>query len=292
MKRAFVYLGNELVGTVVNGNEARYYINDHLGTTELVTDANGNILSQIQHTPFGDEVVVQSGTSSSSNSEDYYFTGKELDATGLYYFGARYYDPEVGLFISEDPSQDGLNWYEYCRANPLKYVDPDGRAVIIPVVIYMYITALAASPDLQMDIQLLCYDLSAGDYTSAAADIIGLALPGLPASVTNAPKRWLSGWLAKHGDELINLLKYEGHHLWPKYLKGPSQQFLSKMIRFKHIKLHMALDQIFRRTLGAEAFENIPIDELYKALLKFYKENYPELVDEFIKNAQNIMRNL
>jgi RHS repeat-associated protein len=124
--RSFVYFGNELLGSIKNGLEAKYYINDHLGTTELVTDGNGNITSQIQHTPFGDEVLVQSGTSSSDNSDDYFFTGKEKDATGLYYFGGRYYDPEIGRFISEDPGKDSGDWFAFCRNNPLNMFDPDG----------------------------------------------------------------------------------------------------------------------------------------------------------------------
>jgi hypothetical protein len=50
-----------------------------------------------------------------------------MDSTGLYYFNARYMDPEIGRFISRDPAMDGANWYVYCRNNPLKYVDPDGK---------------------------------------------------------------------------------------------------------------------------------------------------------------------
>jgi RHS repeat-associated protein len=65
------------------------------------------------------------------------FTGKELDKEshiGLYYFGARYYDPSIGRFISVDPLADkypGLTPYHYAANNPLKYVDPDGRKVEI-----------------------------------------------------------------------------------------------------------------------------------------------------------------
>ena len=40
---------------------------------------------------------------------------------------ARYYDPAIGRFISEDPARDGLNWYGYCDANPVNLVDPEGR---------------------------------------------------------------------------------------------------------------------------------------------------------------------
>jgi RHS repeat-associated protein len=62
------------------------------------------------------------------------YTGKELDAeSGLYYFGARYYCPEIGRFITEDPVKgtielpQRLNPYPLCVNNPVMYVDPDGE---------------------------------------------------------------------------------------------------------------------------------------------------------------------
>ena len=59
--------------------------------------------------------------------DSYSYTGKNIDkATQLVYFAQRYYDPEVGRFITEDPARDGDNWFVYCRNNPLKYVDPTG----------------------------------------------------------------------------------------------------------------------------------------------------------------------
>jgi len=51
------------------------------------------------------------------------FTGKELDESGLLYFGARYYDPLMGTWLSPDPAMEGVNWYTYCRNNPVKYID-------------------------------------------------------------------------------------------------------------------------------------------------------------------------
>ena len=66
------------------------------------------------------------------------FTGKELDSEtglGLYYFGARYYDPGIGRFVTPDPGQPDLNDpqtlnpYAYCLNNPLRYVDPTGMFV-------------------------------------------------------------------------------------------------------------------------------------------------------------------
>ena len=47
--------------------------------------------------------------------------------SGLYYYGARYYDPELGRFIQPDTILDGLNRFAYCHNNPVKYTDPTGN---------------------------------------------------------------------------------------------------------------------------------------------------------------------
>ena len=63
---------------------------------------------------------------------DQRFTGQQLDGTGLYYYGARYYDPQLGQFISPDTlvpdPTNGMDYqrYSYARGNPLKYNDPTG----------------------------------------------------------------------------------------------------------------------------------------------------------------------
>ena len=57
--------------------------------------------------------------------------GNDLGEEGLYYFNARWYDPGLGRFITEDPVKDGINWFAYANNNPLRYIDPTGlRAVI------------------------------------------------------------------------------------------------------------------------------------------------------------------
>jgi RHS repeat-associated protein len=68
---------------------------------------------------------------------DKLFTGQRLDDTGLYYYGARYYDATIGRFISADTvvpypgNPQSFNRYSYCLNNPLKYVDPSGSTVMI-----------------------------------------------------------------------------------------------------------------------------------------------------------------
>ncbi|MBU7019124.1 MAG: RHS repeat protein, partial [Theionarchaea archaeon] len=102
-----------------------YYHADHLGSTRLVTGDSKNIVGAVTYRPFG-ELETEEG------SEDYLFNGKEKDSTEFYYYGARYYDPEIGRFATRDAlsgfpaNPQTLNKYTYCVNNPLKYVDPAG----------------------------------------------------------------------------------------------------------------------------------------------------------------------
>ncbi len=78
---------------------------------------------------WSNEYETFGGLSSSFNTFKHAnkYTGKDFDEdTGLYYFNARWYDPELGRFISEDPIKDGVSWYVYCGNNPLVFVDPTG----------------------------------------------------------------------------------------------------------------------------------------------------------------------
>jgi len=81
-----------------------------------------------------EEEYEEFGSDINGISEKYKYTGKEKDITGLYYFGARYYDPTIGRFITRDPVKGNimnpqtLNPYVYCLNNPMKYIDLDGES--------------------------------------------------------------------------------------------------------------------------------------------------------------------
>ena len=78
----------------------------------------------MEYTPYGESWIDEG---SNRHIISHRFTSKELDEeTGLYYFGARYLDPQMSRWISPDPAMDGLNVYGYCANNPLKYIDPTG----------------------------------------------------------------------------------------------------------------------------------------------------------------------
>ena len=106
-----------------------FYHPDQLNSTNFVTDIDGNATQFISYIPYG-EVFVEERNSSFSSS--YLFNAKELDnETGLYYYGARYLDPEKASWLSVDPLWEkypGISPYSYCVGNPVVLRDPDGKA--------------------------------------------------------------------------------------------------------------------------------------------------------------------
>ncbi|WP_083753182.1 SpvB/TcaC N-terminal domain-containing protein [Actinosynnema sp. ALI-1.44] len=123
-------------------NAQSYYHADHLGSSGYVTDNQGNVTEHLEYMPFGETWVEEQAGQSST---PYKFTGKELDTeTGLYYHGARYYNPRTQLWASADPALpefiDGskaaggitnprnLATHTYAHNNPVKLTDPTGKA--------------------------------------------------------------------------------------------------------------------------------------------------------------------
>ncbi len=101
---------------------------DHLGTGTLITDLEGRPHQFFLNLPYGETFIEQGGY---RYDNPYKFNGKELDPeTGLYYYGARYYDPKISLWLSVDPLAEkypGMSHYNYTAGNPVVLVDPDGR---------------------------------------------------------------------------------------------------------------------------------------------------------------------
>ena len=100
-----------------------YYHPDHLGSSSYITNLDGEVVQHIEYVPFG-EVFVEERNNIWNTP--YLFNAKEFDEeTGLYYYGARYYDPKISLWISTDPLEKespNQTTYAYCVGNPIKHI--------------------------------------------------------------------------------------------------------------------------------------------------------------------------
>jgi len=125
----YVYGTGQRLAKVDSLGHKFYYHNDYLGSTRVMSDQQGNKVFERDYYPFGEELMV------SGYNTNYKYNGKEFDGEAginLYYYGARYYDPNLGRFISVDPVRDYTNPYSYVRNNPLNAIDPTGK---IPLII-------------------------------------------------------------------------------------------------------------------------------------------------------------
>ncbi|MBU0561094.1 MAG: RHS repeat-associated core domain-containing protein, partial [Bacteroidetes bacterium] len=105
---------------------------DHLGSIRQTVRDDGLVVSAQDYLPYG-EVIASRSYNLSSTDEKYKFTEKERDnESGYDYFGARYYNSELGRWMSVDPLADkypGWSPYNYTLGNPINATDPDGRWV-------------------------------------------------------------------------------------------------------------------------------------------------------------------
>ncbi len=110
----------------------RFSYGNLIGSSGLETDGDGKLLSQEEYYPFGGTAVLVADADSGIDYKTHRYSGKERDATGLYYYGYRYYQPWAGRWLSSDPAGtvDGLNLFRMVRNNPVTLRDDDGRKPI------------------------------------------------------------------------------------------------------------------------------------------------------------------
>jgi len=104
-----------------------YYHRDHQGSIIALSDAEGEIVERLTYD--GSYGIITEHTKSVETFNPYGYTGREVDAHDLYYYRARYYDPNIGRFLSEDPLEflsGDTNFYRYVESDPVNFVDPFG----------------------------------------------------------------------------------------------------------------------------------------------------------------------
>ncbi|MFH0837048.1 MAG: RHS repeat-associated core domain-containing protein [Candidatus Aenigmatarchaeota archaeon] len=142
VKISYLYSGDEIIAELdINGNIVKsyenygldkkigfnidskkyYFITDNLGSVVKLIDASGNIINSYEYDEFGN--VLQKNE---QIGNDFLYTAREYDGSGVYYYRNRYYLPEIGRFISADPVASFDNDYSYVKNSPVNYVDPYG----------------------------------------------------------------------------------------------------------------------------------------------------------------------
>jgi RHS repeat-associated protein len=158
----------------VTGSSTYYYHGDELGSTRLESTSTGGTYFSSDYKPYGPQYQ-------SSGTETFMYTDKPYDTkTGLYYFGARFYDPTTGRFITRDPgtgslsSPMSLNQYVYAMDNPLMFTDPaglDSKSLFATIGLVGIIIGLVAADVVQGGL-----DVGTDALTAAAiAELVGSA---------------------------------------------------------------------------------------------------------------------
>lgn len=125
---ALIYL-YEWQELVAEEPDCYWYHPDHLGSSSWITFSDGSAVQHLHYLPWGEDFVDQRSTTWNAM---YTFSAKEKDTeTGYSYFGSRYYNSDLSIWLSVDPMSDkyaSISPYVYCADNPVKLVDPNGAS--------------------------------------------------------------------------------------------------------------------------------------------------------------------
>ncbi|MEN5312996.1 RHS repeat-associated core domain-containing protein [Pseudomonas koreensis] len=112
----------------IDNNQLRYNLDDHLGSCVMELDQDAQLISHEGYYPFGATAWMTAQSAIDASYKFIRYSGKEMDVSGLYYYGARYYAPWLQRWVSADPAGDvdGLNLYAFVGNEPMGHVDGAG----------------------------------------------------------------------------------------------------------------------------------------------------------------------
>jgi RHS repeat-associated protein len=147
------YLKQTTTTTTTAAPQYYYYHLNHLGGVNLITDGTGAVVGHREYMPYGTTYVNQ-GPTNAAQDFPFSYDGQRADGGApIYYANARFYDPQMGRFLSPDSevqhltTPQALPRYMFAGGNPVRYVDPSGHAwwdIVIAVVVILVIVGLAA----------------------------------------------------------------------------------------------------------------------------------------------------
>jgi RHS repeat-associated protein len=248
-------------GTATGSPISRYIHPDHLGSTNVVTDASGTVAQLLDYYPYG-ATRVSSNTYPTNEKRQY--IGQFADAqTSLNYLNARYYDGNRGQFMSEDPvflgkpkSQNlrdpqSLNSYSYANDNPITGKDPDGKQLALaapaaanPLTFATIVAALAAIVLAMAVISTISHTVTPSFVAPTASPVpvvqpIQTPNPAFGGSSTFFPQSTPQSRLLPFGSSILSPVNFLGPDESriilpsPDDLRGKSPEEIDKILRDK-----------------------------------------------------------
>ena len=172
------------------GSTVEFFHKDHLGSSTVIVTETGAWQQKTEYMPYG--TIRDQDTQVGYTGTNYMFTDQERDVEiGLYNYGARLYDPIMGVFVSADsvvPSTSdpqALNRYSYCYNNPLLYVDPTGHFGITEFLVAAVISSISAGAQSDWDFQTMATAAMVGGFSGGVvgSEVAALAGGGIPGGV-------------------------------------------------------------------------------------------------------------
>ena len=132
------------------GTVVRHYHLDHLGSTQVVTDKDGNVVEQVRYLPYGavrghwnrnNLPIANPGDGNRREFSGYLSEPR----SGLQFAGARVYDPDLGSFLTRDPAAQFASPYSYGGGDPLNWIDPNGEEFVTALFIALAVSTIASA---------------------------------------------------------------------------------------------------------------------------------------------------
>ncbi len=230
-----------------------FYHPDHLGSSSFITNLDGEVVQHIEYVPFG-EVFIEERNNVWNTP--YLFNAKEFDEeTGMYYYGARYYDPRLSLWMSTDPLQETaqrFSPYAYAANNPVNAIDPDGNIVIF--INGMHLNSGGKSEywnGVDRTITNWLQDKNTRYYDGSCGGAVNTVMAGALTGNLNPYARYAYGVVMgkRHAKEIYDnigekeTIKVVAHSMGPAYAKGfiSGLQSYAQDAGLKH-KIEMEID--------------------------------------------------
>ena len=238
------YAKAERINSTAYGYTLYYYNKDHLGNIREVVNASGNVQQLTNYYPFGAPYTDPKAVVSAS-LQPFKYNGKELDlmhGLNTYDYGARQYYPILCRWDRVDPLAEknyATSPYAYCGNNPIKNIDPDGKAI----------ETLWDVANVALDATSLVSNVASGNLLSAAVDAGALlvdaaatAVPFVPGGAGTAVKAYRAGKAAHAAETAYKATKnnyrkvlqkttgktgkgYEAHHTLPQKWRKQFEEF-------------------------------------------------------------------